>query len=32
LARNIIRVNKLLGSERLRDAFGRRFLGLPAKM
>jgi short-subunit dehydrogenase len=32
LARNIIRINKLLGSERLRDAFGRRFLGLPTKM
>jgi short-subunit dehydrogenase len=32
LARNIIRINELLGSERLRDAFGRRFLGLPTKM
>jgi short-subunit dehydrogenase len=32
LARNIIRINKLLVSERLRDAFGRRFLGLPTKM
>ena len=32
LARNIIRINKLLGSERLRDAFGRRFLGLPTRM
>jgi short-subunit dehydrogenase len=32
LARNIIRVHKLLGSERLRDTFGRRFLGLPSKM
>jgi short-subunit dehydrogenase len=31
-ARNIIRISKLLGSERLRDAFGRRFLGLPSKM
>jgi short-subunit dehydrogenase len=32
LARTIIRINKLLGSERLRDAFSRRFLGLPNKM
>ena len=32
LARNIIRINKLLASERLRDAFGRRFLELPTRM
>ena len=32
LARNLIRITKLLGNERLRDAFTRRFLGLPARM
>jgi short-subunit dehydrogenase len=32
LARNLIRVRKLLGSERLRDLLERRFLGVPNKM
>jgi NAD(P)-dependent dehydrogenase (short-subunit alcohol dehydrogenase family) len=32
MARNMIRVHKLLGSDRLRDAFARRFIGLPKRM
>jgi short-subunit dehydrogenase len=32
MARNLVLVHKLLGSDRLRDAFARRFIGLPKTM
>ena len=32
LARNIVLITKLLGSDRIRDAFARRFIGLPSQM
>jgi len=32
MARNLVRVHKLLSSDRLRDAFARRFMGLPKTM
>ena len=32
MARNLVRMHNLLGSDRLRDAFARRFIGLPKTM
>jgi short-subunit dehydrogenase len=32
LARNIVLITKLLGTDRIRDAFARRFIGLPSQM
>lgn len=32
LARNLVRITKLLGTDRIRDAFARRFIGLPSQM